>query len=97
MGLTGLLAAFKEDIKKGKPAKPHMFSVCYIPIAGLPTIRVAQTKDMSRKANRQHVSHALTSLDMPLGPITWCLIAWDWMAEATTIVMCIGNHPHMKK
>ena len=25
-------------------------------------------------------SHALTSLGMPVGPITWCLIVWDPMA-----------------
>ena len=80
IGLPGLLAACKEDIKKGQPTKPHMFSVWQIPIAGLPTVRVSRTKDMSREVNTQHMSHALTALDMPLGPITWCLIAWDPMA-----------------
>ena len=80
IGLTGLLAACREDIKKAQPTKPHMFSVCYIPIAGLPTVTVSRTKDMSRQANTQHMSHAHTSLDMPLRPITWCLIAWDPMA-----------------
>ena len=80
MGLTGLLSACKEDIKKGQPTKPHMFSVCYIPIAWLPTVRVSRTKDRIREANTQHMSHALTSLDMPRGPISWCLIAWDPMA-----------------
>ena len=80
MGFTGLLAACKEDIKKAQPTKPHMYSLCYIPIAGLFTVRVSRTKDMIREGNTQHMSHALTSLDMPLGPITWCLIAWDPMA-----------------
>ena len=27
-------------------------------------------------ANAQHIPHALTCLDMPLSPITWCLIAF---------------------
>ena len=80
MSLARLLAACKEGIKKGQPTKPHIFSVYYMPIVGLPTVRVSRTKDMSRKANTLHVSHALTSLDMPLGPITWCLITWDPMA-----------------
>ena len=78
--LGGLLAACKEGIKKGQFTKSHMISVSYLPIVGLPTVRVSRTKDMRRKANTQRMSHALTSLDMPLGPITWCLIAWDPMA-----------------
>ena len=80
IGLTFLLAACKEDIEKGQPTEPHMFSVWYIQIARLPTVRMSRTKDMSREANTQHMSHTLTYLNMPLGPITWCLIAFDPMA-----------------
>ena len=80
MANTGLLAACKEDIKKHQSTKAHMFGVWYILIAGVPTVRVSRTKDMSRKANTQQMSHALTSLDMPLGPVTWCLISSDPMA-----------------
>ena len=77
MCLAGLLAACKEEFKKGQPTKSHMLSVCYMTIAGLPAARVSRTKDMKREANTEHMSDALTSLDMPLGRITWCLVAPD--------------------
>ena len=72
--LGGSTCCFQEDIKKGQPTKPHMFKVCYIPIAGLPSVRVSRSKDMNRETNAQHMPHAITCLDMPLGPITWCQI-----------------------
>ena len=70
----------KKTLRRASPSNLIFFSVCYIPIAGLPTVRVARTKDTNRGTKTQHMSHALTSLNMPLGPITWCLIAWDPMA-----------------
>ena len=60
-----------------------------------PAAKVSQTKVMKRETNTQHMSHALTSWEMQLGPVTCSLIAWDLVAEETTIVMCIRNHPHM--
>ena len=88
--MAGLLAAHGQGIKKEQPTKPHLFSVCYIPIAGLLWLEyrelMAQTKC---NANTQHIPHALTCLDMPLSPITWCLIAWEPKALANT-----NHHVH---
>ena len=81
MDLAGLLAAREQDIKKGQPTKRHLFSVCCIPIAGLLRLEYREPKARTKcKANTRRNSHALTPLDMPLGPITWYLIAWDPMA-----------------
>ena len=86
-GLTedGVLGACKQDNKKGQPTKPHLFSVCCIPIAGLLRLENREPKARTkRKANTGHTPHALTCLDMPLSRITWWLIAWESKALANT-------------
>ena len=81
MDLAGLLAAREQDIKKGQPTKPHLFSVCCVPIAGVLRLEYREPKAQTKcKANTRHTSHAFTCLDMPVGPTTWCLLAWDPMA-----------------
>ena len=41
---------------KGQPTKPHMFSVCYILITGLPTVRVSPTTS-TNKVQNQHTTY----------------------------------------
>ena len=85
INFAGLLAVRKHGIKKGQSTKLHLFSVCYIPIAGLLRLEVSRTKGTNKsKANIRQMPHALTCLDTPLSPFTWCLIAWEPRALAST-------------
>ena len=44
MNLAGLLAAREQDIEKGQPTKPHLFSACYILIARLLRLEYREPK-----------------------------------------------------
>ena len=56
INLPGLLCAREKGIKKCQATKPHLFSVCYIPIAGLLLFRVLRTKSMN-KVQSQHKAY----------------------------------------
>ena len=42
--LGGFTCSSEQDIKKSQRTKPHLFTVCYIPTAGLPTVSVANQR-----------------------------------------------------
>ena len=96
--LTGLLAAREQDIKEGQHTKSHLFSVCYIPIAGLLRLEYREPKARTKcKANTRHTAHALTCFDMLRSPLTWCLITWEPRALANTNCHVHRNHPQMDR